>query len=99
MFKVTVREVGGHVIVTVVDEELVGKRFEENGIVLDVSESFFEGERLDEELALSRMLSATSLFVIGERAVRLAVEAEMIHPQAIKRVKGVPYAQMLVINM
>jgi len=99
MFKVTVREIGGHVIVTVVDEELVGKRFEEGGIVLDVSESFFEGEKLDEELTLARMQAATSLFLIGERAVKLAIEAEMIHPEAVKRVKGVPYAQMLVINM
>ena len=97
MFKVRVHDLGDHVFVTVVDEELIGKRFEENGVVLDVSEEFFDGERVDEEGALRRMFAATSLYVIGERAVKLAIRAELVHPDAVKRVKGVPHAQMLLI--
>jgi len=97
MFWVKVQYLGEHVFVTVVDEELLGKEFKEGNIVLDIDENFFKGELLDEELALSRMEVATSLYVIGERAVKLAIEARMIHPEAVKRVKGVPYAQMLLL--
>ncbi len=99
MYRVRVHEVGGHVIVTVVDEELLGKKFEENGIILDVDESFFGGGIVDENVALREMFRATSLYVIGERSVELAIKASLIHPQAVKRVQGVPYAQMLLLQM
>ncbi|UXD22582.1 hypothetical protein IPA_06440 [Ignicoccus pacificus DSM 13166] len=97
MFWVRVHDLGEHVFVTVVDKELLGKRFKEGDIILDINEDFFKGELLDEELALARMEAATSLYVIGKRAVKLAVEGEFIHPAAIKKVEGVPYAQMLLL--
>ncbi len=98
MFWVNVHEVGGHVIVTVVDEELMGKEFREGEKVLKVDEYFFKGELVDEDIALARMSAATSLYVIGERAVKLAIEGGFVHPMAVGRIKGVPYAQMVLLG-
>jgi hypothetical protein len=98
MFWVNVHEVDGHVIVTVVDEELMGKEFREGDAVLKVDEYFFKGELVDEDVALARMSAATSLYVVGERAVRLAVEGGFVHPKAVGRIKGVPYAQMILVT-
>ncbi|NPA84474.1 MAG: DUF424 family protein [Crenarchaeota archaeon] len=98
MFWVKVHEADGHVIVTVVDEELMGKEFREGDAVLKIDEYFFKGELLDEDLALSRMSSATSLYVVGERAVDLAVKGGFVHPKAVGRIGGVPYAQMILVS-
>ena len=99
MFWVKVHEVEGHVIVTVVDEELLGKEFREGEKVLKVDEGFFGGELVDEDVALARMSAATSLYVVGERAVKLAVEGGFIHPKAVGKVSNVPYAQMILIGL
>ena len=93
-----VHEVEGHVIVTVVDEELMGKEFREGDKVLKVDEYFFKGDLVDEDVALARMSAATSLYVIGERAVKLAIEGGFVHPMAVGKIKGVPYAQMILVT-
>lgn len=98
LFWVKVHEVEGHVIVAVVDEELMGKEFKEGEKVLKVDEYFFKGELVDEDVALARMSAATSLYVIGERSVRLAVEGGFVHPKAVGKVAGVPYAQMILVT-
>ena len=40
-------------IVSICDSDLIGKNFEEGKIQLEVKESFFKGEEVDEEKAFS----------------------------------------------
>ncbi len=98
MFWVKVHKTPNATIVTVVDEELMGKEFREGEVVLKIDEYFFKGERVEEDIALRRMEGADVIYVIGERAVRLAQEAGLIHPMAVKRVKGIPHAQTILIE-
>ena len=98
MFWVNLHEVDGHVIVTVVDEELMGKEFKEGDAVLKIDEYFFKGELVDEDVALARMGAATSLYVVGEKAVSLAIKGGFVHPEAVGRIKGIPYAQMILVT-
>jgi hypothetical protein len=98
MFWVKVHEAQGYTIVTVVDEELMGKEFREGEKVLKVDEYFFKGELVDEDTALARMSGAPVVYVVGERAVKLAIEAGVVHPKAVGRIAGVPYAQMITVG-
>ena len=98
MFWVKVHETPNAVIVTVVDEELMGKEYREGDVILKIDEYFFKGEKVDEDIALRRMEGADVIYVIGERAVKLAQEAGLVHPMAVKRVKGIPHAQTILIE-
>jgi len=98
LFWVKVHRAQSVTIVTVVDEELMGKEFREGDVVLKIDEYFFKGEKVDEDIALRRMEGADVIYVIGERAVRLAQEAGLVHPMAVKRVKGIPHAQTILIE-
>ena len=97
MFWVRTHSIDNYTFVTVVDKELLGKKFEEGGVILHIDEEFFKGELMDEESLLKKILNATSIYVIGKRAVKVALKAGIIHPQAIKSVKGIPHAQSISV--
>lgn len=82
-------------LVNVCDRELVGKTFEEKGIVLRLSEEFYGGKLVEDDVALEEMRRADILTLVGERAVSLAIRERIIHPVAVMRVCGIPYAMYM----
>lgn len=90
-FYVKVHEQG---VVAVADAELLGKRFEDGGFQLDVSQQFYGGEMVDEESLLSFLEAAKSLNIVGERAVAFAVQLELVSLDAVISVGGVPHVQV-----
>lgn len=79
-------------LVNICDSELLGKEFKEKEIVLSIKEEFYRGIIVDEDIVIEEMKKADILIVIGERAVKLAIREKVIHPSAVIRVEGVPYA-------
>jgi hypothetical protein len=72
------------------DEGLVGKRFEEKELVLDIKKSFYYGEVVGEE-ELSRMLAeAKNINLVGEQTINIAKRDKLVGK--VGRIKGVPYA-------
>jgi len=82
-------------VVGACDEELLGKTFREEDLILEVNEEFFGGElmELDEAVAIIEM--ANNVMAVGERLVNKLVEAGLVHPLAIRRIGGVPYTLIL----
>jgi hypothetical protein len=87
----------GSLVVAICDKELLGKVFREGDITLDVSRAFFEGDLMDADEAVEYLHDAFTAIVVGEEAVNKAIEAGMVHPEAVLRVEGVPYAQIVRI--
>ncbi|WP_366070077.1 DUF424 family protein [Methanothrix sp.] len=87
--------IGGEVLVAVCDSELLGQRFTENELQLEVSASFF-GHELASAAMLERALEeATMANFVGERAVAWAIEFEYVDRENVLRIDGVPCAQMV----
>ena len=82
------------------DSDLVGKKFEEGKKQLDVRENFYGGDELDEERVrqmISFERSNDSTFnIVGEEAVRLAIQMELISEGNVGKVDGVPFALLLL---
>lgn len=87
-------------VVAVCDSELLGKRFEQGKFQLDIKESFYKGEEVDEQRAVSimkRMLAEDATFnIVGKNSVNLALQAGVIAKEGIGEIQGVPFALVLL---
>lgn len=83
-------------IIAVCDAELLGKRFEEGKMQIDVSEAFYGGEKKTGEEVIELLKdSATedSTFnILGEKSVSAAIKAGIIDEKGIIRIQGIPHA-------
>ncbi|MBC7127360.1 MAG: DUF424 family protein [Candidatus Methanosuratincola petrocarbonis] len=87
----------GEVMVAVCDPHLLGKKFSEGQLLLDVNEAFYKGELVSAEAAIDYLRRATVANLVGEVAVRCGKEAGLIHEDGVMTVNGVPHAQFVLI--
>lgn len=87
-------------VVAMCDEELIGKKFEESNFQLDVKESFFRGERVSDDEAIriikEKKTEDATFNIVGEKSVKLALAAGIISESEIGRIKGIPFALVLI---
>jgi hypothetical protein len=87
-------------VVAICDSEILGKKFEEGRLQLDLSGSFFMGEEKTEEevreIIEDQKREDATFNIAGEKACRLALEAGLIDQSGISRVDGVPVALALL---
>ena len=87
-------------LVAVCDTELIGKYFEEGNFQLDLKESFYNGEEIDEEELieiLQDMKNEDATFnIVGKKSVSASIKAGIISEQAIKNISKIPYSLVLL---
>jgi len=87
-------------VVAVCDKELLGKKFEEGRLQLDVKESFFKGKESSKEEALEIMkdmkLEDSTFNIIGEKSVQTALQAGIITKEGIGKIASIPFALVLM---
>lgn len=87
-------------IVAICDSELIGKVFEEGQFQLDVKESFYKGEKVNEEKALEiiqKMSIEDATFnIVGEKAVACCLKAGIISEEGVGKIQDVPFALVLL---
>ncbi|HDJ25809.1 MAG TPA: DUF424 family protein [Candidatus Bathyarchaeota archaeon] len=86
---------GLHTVVSICDEELLGRTLREGKIVFKVSEPFYGGQLVDVDTALRIAAEFSIVNMVGERVVSRAVELGMVHKAAVIRIEGVPHAMIL----
>ncbi|MDI6916813.1 MAG: DUF424 family protein [Thermoplasmatales archaeon] len=85
---------GEDVLVAACDSELLGKKFSEGELCLEVS-SFYDGKKVSEKTFLEHMANATSANLVGEKTVDAATKAGFISKENVIMIQGVPYAVMV----
>ena len=87
-------------VVAVCDSELLGKNFEQGERILEIRESFYNGEEVDEEKLIQLMKDLASedatFNIAGEKSCQAALKAGIISEQGIKKVQGIPFALVLL---
>ena len=92
----TVRS-GKEVVVAACDSELLGKTVTRGNTRVHIHPSFYGGKLLSLEEAIAEVCSGTSVNLVGERIVNQAIEAGIVHPEAVIYLSGVPYALIVKI--
>jgi hypothetical protein len=89
---------GGRTIVSVVDSALLGKVFEEGEKILDLKSDFYKGEEMLPEEIGDLIRNADNVTLIGDDAVQLGLKEGIIENAHVGKVKGIPYAQGLLLH-
>lgn len=98
MFAVRNYQQGPQRLCAACDEELLDTKHREGRFRLDVPASFYDGMRVDEDVLVAHLRSATVANLVGERTVAVAVEHGLVDRTNVLRVEGVPHAQFLVLE-
>jgi len=81
-------------LVAACDADIVGKTFRSDGRVLEVSESFYHGDDVDEDALVNWLRLATVANLSGKLVVGIAVKNGFIDKDCVLEIGGVPHAQM-----
>lgn len=87
-------------VVAICDSELLGQKFEQDNMQLDLRGEFFNGEEVSEDEILSiienEKTEDATFNIVGEKAVALALKAGIISKEGVKTIQDVPIALTLL---
>ena len=86
---------GKCVLLAAYDAELLGKTLKEGKIVFHVNEKFYKGTKVTVEEAVELMKQCTIVNMVGKKIVKKAIEAGLVHPEAVLLIEGIPHAQIV----
>lgn len=82
------------VLVVVTDSNLIGKRFEQKRLQLDLTKKFYQGEVKSKEEVKQMMMTARHVHLTGKGAVAIGVEMDLVDPKKIIFIDKVPHAEI-----
>lgn len=86
----------GRKIVAICDNSLIGKRFEEKNLQLDLSSSFYKGEEISEEGISELIRGSCVINIVGEKSVGLMIKLGIVDKKNIIKIKNIPHAQAIL---
>jgi uncharacterized protein len=95
---VKVHNTGRGKVITIVDRDIIGKKFEEGKLQLDLTADFYQGEDMSKSEILDIVQSAYILHIIGRESVKWGEENGWISKHRIVRIQGVPHAEIVIIR-
>lgn len=95
MISIKIYKQGNDILIGACDEKLIGKKFTDGKLQIDVSKEFYDGERINADTLKRYLENATIANLVGEIAVKCAIELGLIDPDCVIKIKGIPHAQMV----
>jgi hypothetical protein len=83
-------------IVAICDNNLIGQKFEEKNLQLDLSSDFYKGEDKTEEEIIKLIKDSYVINVVGEKSVNLCLELGVLDSKDIIKIKNIPHAQAVM---
>lgn len=92
--KIKESEIG--LILAVCDSGLLDQYFEEDEKQLDLTSDFYKGGEKSEDETADLMRNAYIIHLVGEKSCALAMKEGLLEENEIKKIKNIPYAQVLL---
>lgn len=89
------------IMIAMCDEELMGRLLREGKVEINLRDygAFYRGRLVTEEAAAKEISGRVySANVVGERSVGLLVKAGLVREGDIRRVEGVPYVHLFIVD-
>ncbi|MEM2204512.1 MAG: DUF424 family protein [Sulfolobales archaeon] len=98
LFRVKIMNIGEERIVSVCDEELLGKVLvdEKRKIKIRIDEPFYGGDLMELDEALGVISSSTQANLIGNRIVEAAIERGLVIREGVIEIAGVKHTQIIL---
>lgn len=88
----------GRLILAVCDSELVGKKFVQGDLQLDLSSDFYKGEEKTEQEICKMFKTAYIVNLVGEKSVNLAIKEKIIDKEHIIKIDNIPHAEAVIVR-
>ena len=85
-------------VLVVSDKEILGKKFEEGKLQLDLTKEFYLGEEADEEKIKELLPSIYILHLTGEKTINLFLKLNLVDRERILKVNGIPHAEASLVE-
>ncbi len=95
MISIKIYKQGNDILIGACDEKLIGKKFVDGKLQIDVSKEFYDGERITVEVLKKYLENATIANLVGEQTVQYAIKLGLVDPDCVLRIKGIPHAQIV----
>ena len=86
---------GQWTVLATCDADLIGKTLQEGKIIFHVNEKFYKGAKISVEEAVDLIKQSTVVNMVGNCIVAKAIEAGLVHPDAVLSICGVNHAQIV----
>ncbi len=87
-------------VVAICDKDVYGQILEDKSTQLDLTTQFFDGEEINEKDLIEKIKACiyedATFYIVGEKSTNLAKRIELIDPQGIKLISGIPFALILL---
>lgn len=93
MIRIKRYQSGRERLVAACDEDVLGQRFSEGKLRLEVTPDFYDGFQATEEDLEAQLRTCTIANLVGERVVGLAIRLGFVAQENVIRIQGVPHAQ------
>ncbi len=79
------------VMIDMCDLDLVGRRLEQNGLVIDITREYYQQQVIELNSARELLEKCDIANLVGDRIVKQAIEMKMAKEASVKRISGVPF--------
>lgn len=93
MPQLNIRRRNQETVVAICDSELLGKKFEDGELQLEVNREFYEGKEASVEECLEALEKASIANLVGS-IIEPAIEAGYINSDHVLEIDDIPHAQM-----
>lgn len=83
-------------VVAVCDSDLIGKKFEEGNLQLDLTSDFYKGQEKSEKEIGDLLRNAYIINVVGKKSVELAIKEKVIDESSVKKIANIHYSQGVI---
>lgn len=95
---VKVHSINEKKLVAVCDDNLLGKKFEEGELQIDLTGNFYRGEKTEENEIGEMVKNAYLIDFVGEESVAYAIKKGLARSEGVLRISGIPKAQVFSLN-
>lgn len=95
-FIVSIKNSTAGILIVVTDGDLLGKKFEQGKLQLDLTKKFYQGEEKNENEVKDILKKADYLHLTGEVSVAIGIELNLIESRKIVWIAGIPHAEMVL---
>ena len=85
-------------VLVISDAEIIGKKFEEGKLQLDLSKEFYSGEEMDMGEVKELVKSAYILHLTGKKTVDFFLELGLMDNENVLMVDGVPHVEVCLVE-
>lgn len=78
-------------MIDICDLDLVGRRLEQNGLVIDITREYYQQQVIELNSARELLQKCDIANLVGDRIVKQALEMKMAKEASIKKISGVPF--------